>query len=210
MRDRAVGSSLGSCPKGPGFESQSRFYYFKNKFMKKVAIVVGHTKLRPGACGIDIPCEFSFNQKVAEYLGDICDIYYYDSYNLGYKSMVKRNADKMNRKDYDLVIELHYNAASPQANGCEVFYYFTNKTGKMYAEYMSKMISKVFKVRDRGAKPMIGENQRGYWALFYPKATTLLLEPFFGSNRQNALKFKGKEKEYSEMIRDFLKRTKLV
>lgn len=172
--------------------------------MNKVAIVVGHTRLRKGACGISLPCEFDFNSKVAEQLRDVADIYYYDSYNYGYKSMVKRNAKKLNKKDYKLVIELHYNAASPLANGCEVFYYFSNRVGKSLAEKFSHQLSRAFGIKNRGAKAMINKGQRGFWALFYPKATTLLLEPFFGSNRYDASVFRGKETEYAQFIRNFI------
>lgn len=178
---------------------------------KKVAIVVGHTKLRPGACSLyGISCENQFNTTVAKNLEDVADIYFYDSYNYGYKSMVKRNANKLNKEDYELVIELHYNSSVPEANGCEVFYYFSNIEGKKMAYNLSKMISKVFNVRNRGAKAMTSLNQRGFWAVYYPKATTLLLEPFFGSNEKDVEKFKGKEKEYSELIRTFLKQHNLI
>lgn len=178
--------------------------------MKKIAIVIGHTKLRPGACGFDIPCEFEYNRKVAEHLSDVADIYYYDSYNLGYKAMVKRNATKLNRKNYDLVLELHYNAASPQANGTEIFYYFNNRIGKKLASNLSILISSTFKLKNRGAKPMVNKNQRGFWALFYPNATTLLLEPFFGSNEREACIFKDNEYKYSRVIREFLKQNNLI
>lgn len=179
--------------------------------MKKVAIVVGHTKLRPGACGVDgIECEFDYNKKVAEYLSDVADVYYYDSYNLGYRKMVQKNATKMNLKNYNIVLELHYNAATPQANGCEIFHYFTNKKGKKYAEYLSRLISSTFKVKDRGAKAMVNKKQRGFWALYYPKATTLLLEPFFGSNSDDVSKFCNNEKKYAGCIRTFLKNNNLI
>lgn len=175
----------------------------------KVAIVIGHTNLRKGACSEVVECEFNYNRKVAQCLSDVCDIYYYDSYNLGYKSMVKRNAKKMNKNDYDLVLELHYNSAVPQANGCEVFYYFNNSEGKKLAGELSEMISQTFDVKDRGAKAMVSKRQRGFWALYYPIATTLLLEPFFGSNTEDATKFKDDE-EYSRMIRKFLKQKNYI
>ncbi len=179
---------------------------------KNIAFVIGHTKLKKGAKGVDnIPPEWDYNGSVGEHLSDIADIYYYDSYNLGYKSMVKANADKMNKKDYDIVLELHYNYVdTPQANGSEVFYYYLNKKGKEMATRLSGMISSTFKVRDRGAKAMISSAQRGYWAVYLPKATTLLLEPFFGSNKDDVSKFKCKEKEYSELIRKFLKLYKFI
>lgn len=175
---------------------------------KRFAIVIGHTQLRQGACGINIPCEFKYNSKVSEFLCDIADTYYYDSYNFGYKSMVKRNATKLNREDYDLVLELHYNASAPQANGTEIFYFWNNREGKHYATQLSEMISKKFDTRNRGAKSMMlieGQKApRGYWAVALPKATTLLLEPFFGSNPKDSRNFKDKECEYAEIIREFL------
>jgi len=172
---------------------------------KKYAIVVGHTKLRPGACSpYGIPCEWTFNKKVASYLTDIADIYYYDSYNGGYKSMVRRNANKMNKKDYDLVIELHYNAGVQIANGTECFYYVSNKKGKKKAEEFCKAYCKEFATKNRGAKAMYSKKQRGFWALYYPKATALLLEPFFGSNFKNVSVIKGKEEAYANVIRTTL------
>jgi N-acetylmuramoyl-L-alanine amidase len=183
----------------------------KNGKMKKVAIVVGHTKLRPGAKGSDIPAEYVYNSKVAQYLCDICDIYYYGSYNLGYKAMVKANAKKMNKKNYDLVIELHYNFFKDnRVNGCEVLYYHKNKTGKKLAKCLSENISTPFYVRDRGPKPLTSGKERGYWAVYYPEATTLLVEPFFGSNTKDVDKFKCSEELYSKKIRSFLHIQKLI
>lgn len=177
---------------------------------KKVSIVVGHTKNKPGACGLGIDCEWFYMSRVAEHLKDICDIYYYDNYNSGYTNMVKRNATIMNMHDYDLNIELHYNAATFQANGCETLYYFSNNKGRDLAADFSNLVAKTFKVKNRGVKALVNKNDRGFAAVYYPKATTLLVEPFFGSNRQDVEKFDGKEKEYADMIRKFLKDKKLV
>jgi N-acetylmuramoyl-L-alanine amidase len=179
--------------------------------MKKVAIVVGHTKLRPGAKGIDIPAEYIYNSKVAEHLSDICDVYHYGSYNLGYKAMVKANANKMNKKNYDLVIELHYNAFSDeQANGCEVLYYHKNAYGKVLAAKLSEYISTPFSLKNRGVKALSSGKERGYWAVYYPEATALLVEPFFGTNQGDACKFKNNERLYSQKIRSFLTRYKFI
>lgn len=174
--------------------------------MKKVAIVVGHTKLKPGACSpYGIPCENIFNSEIARYLECIADIYYYDSYNLGYTSMVKRNAAKINKKDYGLVIELHYNAATPQAHGCETLYYYSNREGKEIAEKFSEAISKEFNVKNRGAKALVNKKDRGFAAVYYTKPTTILLEPFFGSNKEDSSKFKGKEFKYAQLIKKLIK-----
>lgn len=179
--------------------------------MKKVAIVVGHTKLRPGAKGTEIPAEYVYNSKVAEHLSDICDVYHYGSYNLGYKAMVKANATKMNKKNYDLVIELHYNSFKDnRAHGCEVFYYHKNEKGKALAKHLSENISTPFGVKDRGAKPLSSGRERGYWAVYYPNATTLLVEPFFASNAGDQAKFKCNEELYSKKIRSFLSTQKYI
>jgi N-acetylmuramoyl-L-alanine amidase len=180
----------------------------EKKLIKKgdVAIVIGHTKLRPGACSpYGIPCEWTYNNKVASYLKDIADVYHYGSYNAGYKSMVRSMANKLNKKSYKLVIELHYNAASPVANGTECFYYYTNKKGKSIAESYCKRFTELFGTKNRGAKAMVSKKQRGFWALYYPQATTILPEPFFGSNRSDCKKVKGKEKMYADMLRELIR-----
>jgi N-acetylmuramoyl-L-alanine amidase len=169
----------------------------------EIAIVVGHTKLRQGACSPhDIQCEWAFNKALAEELSDIADIYYYDSYNLGYKSMVKRNAVKMNKQDYKLVIELHYNAASPSANGCEALYYFRNKKTKKLAEEFCRMYVAAIGGKNRGAKALVSKRDRGFWAVFYPTAPTIILEPFFGTNKKDVERLTDAGiKEYEYVIR---------
>lgn len=177
---------------------------------KNVAIVIGHTNRSKGACSpFGIPCEFDFNKKVASYLECFADVYEYSTYTAGYTAMVKANAAKMNVHPYKLVIELHYNAATPLANGTEVLYYFASKTGKAYAEVAANMITQKFGTTNRGAKALVKSSDRGFAAVYYPKAPAIMLEPFFGSNIEDANKFKGKEKEYADLIMDFVRALKL-
>ena len=174
--------------------------------MKNIAIVIGHSRDSQGACSpFGVPCEWSFNKKVASFLTDIADIFEYTGYSQGYTTMVKNNAAKINKGNYKLVIELHYNAAAPAANGCETLYYFNNKQGKYLAEQSSMLISSVMGVKNRGIKALVNEKDRGFAAVYYPNPTTILLEPFFGSNQNDVSKFLNKEKEYSEVIRRIIK-----
>ena len=101
----------------------------KTNNMKDIAKVIGHTVDSKGACSpFGVPCEWDFNSKVASYLTDIADIFTYSNYKSGYTTMVKMNADKINKGNYKLVIELHYNSAvDSSANGCKTLYYFKNK-----------------------------------------------------------------------------------
>jgi N-acetylmuramoyl-L-alanine amidase len=177
--------------------------------MNDIAIVVGHTKLSPGACSpFEIECEFEFNSIIAERLSCVADIYYYDSYNLGYTAMVKKNAAKLNKKNYKLVLKLHYNAASPLANGTECLYYFANKKAKKLSEYFCEMFCAKFHTINRGAKALVSKKDRGFAAVFYPKATTLLLEPFFGSSKLDVTKMVHNKEEYADMIIEFIEEIK--
>ena len=94
----------------------------------KVAVVVGHHKWAKGAKSPYLPSEWDLMSEIAEDLKDVADVFYHNpnisGYNARQRSMAKRTAS------YDLVIELHYNAATPQANGCEALYWFKNKKGE--------------------------------------------------------------------------------
>ena len=76
--------------------------------------------------------------------------------------------------NYDLVIELHLNAAATRtAKGCEVLYKST--TGKKYANKIQKQLSKVFK--DRGIV-----KRDNLYILNQTKAPAVLVEVFFCTN----------------------------
>lgn len=75
--------------------------------------------------------------------------------------------------NYDLVIELHLNAASATAQGCETLYKSAN--GKKYATKVQKQLSKMFK--DRGTV-----KRDNLYMLNQTKAPAIILEPFFCTN----------------------------
>lgn len=76
--------------------------------------------------------------------------------------------------DYNLVIELHLNAAGTKtAEGCEVLYKSTN--GKKYASKIQKQLAKVFK--DRGIV-----KRDNLYILNQTKAPAVLVEVFFCTN----------------------------
>lgn len=91
---------------------------------------------------------------------------------------------KINKEDYDLVMEIHLNAAQPSATGTEVLYY--SNTGKAYAERICKALSEVY--RNRGAK-----KDKKLYILNSTKPTAVLLELFFCTNREDYLKGHGKK-----------------
>lgn len=89
---------------------------------------------------------------------------------------------------YDLVIELHLNAASAKAEGCEVLY--KSEKGKKYAAKIQKQLAKLFV--DRGIKKC-----DNLYMLNATKAPALILEVFFCTNPKEwkyAIRPKNKEK----------------
>ena len=167
--------------------------------MKKVCLVVGHDLLRKGAYSSSLnTSEYNFNLSVAKASG--LD-YVIHRPNYGYKSKMKATYQKLSH--YDLTVELHFNAAIPQANGVECLHYHTNQVGWHLSTEFCKYISKVYGTRNRGAKQLSNSNQRGFWAVASGIPTGLLVEPFFGSSNYEANKFKDIDK-YAKHLKTFL------
>lgn len=91
---------------------------------------------------------------------------------------------RINKKDYDLVMELHLNAAQPSAHGTEVLY--ISEKGREYAERICKALGEVY--RNRGAK-----KRTDLYILNSTKPVAILLELFFCTNREDYLKGHGKK-----------------
>lgn len=157
----------------------------------KVAIVVGHTVgADKGAFSPFLnKSEQPYNTELANALHALAPGMY-DVYTHKLQSYYDRQkfmADVLNKKAYDLVIELHFNAASPAANGTECLYYFASVKGKKAAQTIAAGIAYCFDTTlrgDKGARALTNKNDRGYWALYLPKAPAIIYEPFFGSNAE--------------------------
>lgn len=176
--------------------------------IKKVALVVGHTTPPKGDKGA-----YSDALKVSEneYWLDVAkrieknndvkvDIYNVHTHTI--QEYYKRQAALANVINnsgvvYDLVLELHFNAASPLANGTECLYWFGSKKGKQIAVQLSGHIANVYNTTirgDNGSRALVNKSDRGYYFTYLLKYPAVILEPFFGSNKEEALKFKDREK----------------
>lgn len=163
-----------------------------NQPQAEIAIVVGHHKLAKGAySGYFKSYEWDFNKGVVEMLTSNVDIYYHNPNIRGYTARQKAMATRLNKKPYKLVMEIHFNAATPVANGVECMYYFKNNRGKKHSELFCKIIEEDFGIKNRGAKALISSKDRGYGFVYHPKATAILLEPFFGSSFKDCSKIKS-------------------
>ena len=115
--------------------------------------------------------------------------------------MCKATAKKLDK--FDVVFELHFNASlTGKANGTEALYYFENRKGRELAtRFVSLYCSSFFGSKSRGAKALVNDKQRGFWAVFYPKPTTIILEPFFGDNTSDCISAEN----YAGFLTNFLK-----
>ena len=105
-------------------------------------------------------------------------------------------------------MELHFNAAaSEQANGCECLVYHKNEQAKKLSiDFMARLQSK-FKSTIRGNRGLIevqDSNTRGGYGICNSKDTYILIEPFFGSNIDEALRF-SIVKDVVSLLVEFIK-----
>ena len=113
-----------------------------------------------------------------------------------FTSSIQEKAYKLNiinSGNYDLVIELHLNAASPSAKGTEVLY--KSSAGKKYAEKVQKQLSSV--LNDRCIKL-----RDDLYMLNGTKPPAILIETFFCTNKGDYKKAKGiiKRRELAKLI----------
>jgi len=166
----------------------------------KVAIVVGHDKVEQGAfSNLLKKSEFAYNSEVAKLIG--FDTYFRDTKG-GYSTKIAELSKRIKAKNYDLVIELHFNSFNAIANGCEALYFQGSVKGQRFAEMFVSRIVQEYGTTPRGAKSRI-ESDRGGLFLKSINAPCIILEPFFGDNKE-ALLFKC-ESKYAEIIKDIYK-----
>ena len=149
--------------------------------MSKIAFLVGHGKSDRG--GYDSGAvngayhEFNIARHIAKYATE----YYNANYN---ESCTLINADKkynlneriqlVNKFDFDFIAEFHLNSHTKPATGTECYYYTGDKTGKKYAQSITKAIAAAFGIRNRGAK-----GSTYYGIIRKTKPTAVLIETMF-------------------------------
>ena len=201
--------------------------------MKKFALVIGHNPRGKGAYSkyLDLS-EYEYWRDVCDEINQIDDSI--DIYSRkpeeNYIQEMKPVVTEINKHNYNFILELHFNAASPQAEGCESLVYFKNEQAKkiaiafmnkLKAEYGSNIRKEWNKLKekkiDKNGKEVIIEKTvetqgiilitdsktRGGYGICNTNCTYVLVEPFFGSNEE-ADKFKN-IKEMAKFIVDFIK-----
>ena len=187
--------------------------------MNKVALIIGHNDRSRGAYSPILLSEFKYWKRIAEKIkGEIPEIVdvYERKPNKAYIPEMNEILKELNKNDYEFCLELHFNGSlNRDANGCECLVYWKNEKAKELATDFMARLQNVFgsKIRDKvnvlkekktingreeeterkeatkGITLIQDSNVRGGYGICKSKDTYILLEPFFGTNQDESLKF---------------------
>lgn len=178
----------------------------------KIGICVGHSRWGDsGAVSLWGKSEWDYNSAVAVALKRELDLAGIDSVILddykagGYGAAMRNCAKYLLNEGATHAIELHFNAAGPQAHGAEWLHWRTSSGGKRLAEALRAGFTTYFPgIKDRGLKPK-GSGERGALFLRKTHCPAVIAEPFFGSNEGDCEAFRRNEAKlaaaYAEGIR---------
>ena len=202
--------------------------------MNKVALIIGHNDRSRGAYSTILLSEFKYWKKIAEKIkGEIPEIIdvYERKPNKAYVPEMNEVLKELNKNDYEFCLELHFNGSlNRDASGCECLVYWKNEKAKALAtDFMARLQNKFgSKIRTKentlkeikvvNGKELTTEKKettrgliliqdsktRGGYGICKSKDTYILVEPFFGSNNDESLKF-SVEKDVVDLFINFIK-----
>lgn len=165
--------------------------------MKKVALVIGHTEFsEQGAYSPHLKkYENGFwrewVEKHKDWLEERFDIIYHQDIS-SYKQRIKALEDKYPKHSWELGVELHFNSFNnPTANGSEVLVRGGLGEGDVTLQDWLKInhAPEDMGIKNRGIK-RARKNDKGGLFLHSPVfKSTMILEPFFGSNKKDCQSF---------------------
>ena len=161
----------------------------------RIALVIGHYENDKGAHSKHLnesewDMWYNFYESHLIGFGDI----FIHSNNSSYSRRQDETAKKT--KDYDLVFEMHFNAASESAHGVEALVYAGNEKMIGVGQFFCNAIEAFMGYRNRGVKEISSGN--GFGFLSKTKGDAILLEPFFGSNKKDCERYDADQ--YKEVI----------
>jgi len=153
-----------------------------------IALCVGHSRRGDKGAytsGKYSVSEWDFNRDLARRIHSILPVKskIYDDYELKtYTSAIARLAKRLKCDGVTVAVELHFNAASPSAEGHEWLYWHTSKGGRALASILRDEMEEAYpSMISRGAKPR-KSRQRGSSFLKKTHCYAVIGEPFFGTN----------------------------
>lgn len=176
--------------------------------MKKLALVVGHTGARPGACaGPPIEqSEYAWNTDLAARMAAFATTALADTLLVAIFTRddggIAGAYGRARAWGADAAMELHFNAAGPFATGSETLYLTAVSRG--FAEAIQAATVAALGLRDRGIKtPHQASGGRGAANLSQMGVRpSILTEPFFGSNPGDAAVAEARKQRLAEAQMD--------
>ena len=177
----------------------------------KVALIIGHNKRSKGAYSQIVGSEYDYWKGIAEKIKtkipELVDVYERKP-NKFYVPEMEEVLKELNKNDYKTCLELHFNSSTnSQANGCECLVYYKNNNAKELATNFMARLQNIFGSKIRGNHGIIeiqDSKVRGGYGICNSKDTYILVEPFFGSNQDESLKF-SVEKDVVDLFINFIK-----
>lgn len=124
--------------------------------LKKISIIVGHSREAKGAVNYLGEIEFDFNSRIAskveskisQFYSDICEIRVFKRNNEPFETIIPKIKEYMP----DFSMELHFNSFSQRAYGCEMLIY--RDSGNMFknielADDITDRLSKHYNFKER-------------------------------------------------------------
>lgn len=107
---------------------------------------------------------------------------------------------KQKVKKEDILLDIHFNAASQTVTGTEVFIPtdYTEEE-KSLAESLLKTVTDTLQIKSRGVKTE-GQSQHSRLGILHLPCTTILLEVCFLTNKEDVYKYKEKREVLSQKI----------
>ena len=154
-----------------------------------IALCVGHSRQGDsGASSVDGTTEWDYNCDLAEKITSKTrqDVRVYNTYNgNGYTGAMRWLAKKLKADGAQFAIELHFNAAGPQATGHEWLYWHTSDQGRLIARALRDSFEDSFpQLASRGIKSR-AKGSRGAMFLRTTHMPACIAEPFFGTNPED-------------------------
>ncbi len=175
----------------------------------KLGIIVGHTANRPGAHSpflesSEYPWNSDLADRVKQNAGALkTKVFFRDGHGI---SGAYRESDEWGS---DITVELHFNSAdSVHATGTGVLYHPSSMSGKRFAIMLRQEMGEALGLPDwpSGTGGIVtpfeasGEQRRGQTSLSAGVAPATLIEPFFGSSKNDCQVAGARKDELAKAI----------
>lgn len=120
------------------------------------------------------------------------------------RDSLKTVIQKIHSIDTDIICDLHFNAASPQATGVEVIVPFRSTQAEMaLADKISLTFAAIMGIKNRGVKDET-QTARGRLGIMQPKGINILIEVCFISNVNDLHSYQTNKIKLSESLAKIL------